>query len=126
MTSRQVHSLLTPGRVVHYLNPITGLTELAMVCGGPEHVEAASASRASRNLDYFLGAGGGGAAVAAVPAVPERKLYLLVLHSRSPMDEETPVVAQKAQNGEWRWVRESSTSMHSLLRDWEFPLPTEF
>jgi hypothetical protein len=48
MASRHVHSLLTPGRVVLYLNPITGLTELALVCGGPEHVEAATASRASR------------------------------------------------------------------------------
>ncbi len=99
MSSRHVHSLLTPGRVVQYLNPITGLTELAMVCGGPEHVEAASASRASRNLDYFLGSGGASSNVAAAPAVPDRKLFLLVQHSKSPMDVETPQVQQKEQNG---------------------------
>jgi hypothetical protein len=74
MASRHVHSLLIPGRVVLYLNAITGLTELAMVCGGPEHVEAATASRASRWGSGAAGAvpsgGSGQAAQVPAPAAP--------------------------------------------------------
>lgn len=107
MSNRNIHALLTPGRVVLLQHPGSGLIELAAVLGAPDSLDSMLAAAADtgfggKGAAGFGGKGGkkGGGGVSLLSSSsssasaaggssgsgPNRVLWLLVLHSPGPMD----------------------------------------
>lgn len=89
MGSRNIHSLLQPGRMVLLQHEASGLTELAAVVGSPDTVDQILAAADSAKGGFGAAKKGGlgvGAGAGSGGVGPDRVLWFLVLHQPGPLD----------------------------------------
>jgi hypothetical protein len=122
MSNRNIHALLSPGRVVLLQHPASGIIELAAVLGSPDTLDsmlaAADAGFGGKSGSFGGKAGkrplsGGlasssGSSAGSSGSGPERVLWLLVLHSPGPLDPPAAESTAEAEAAAAAQIGESS------------------
>lgn len=131
MVNRNIHALLSAGRVVLLQHPASGLIELAVVLGAPDCLDSmlAAADTVVGGKGGFGGKGaakkgfsslqtassGSGAGSSSSSSGPDRVLWLLVLHNPGPLDPPAAESSADAVAAAAAHVGECAPGQHRAL-----------